>query len=112
MQGTRARDDSLTRLQALVDEQAALRRVATLVAGDPEPRQVFECVCEEVAKVLTNAARHARPSSVGVRLRCGDGRLRIEVRDDGIGGADARSGMRLDSPAGAGTTLTGEIPLS
>ena len=26
--------------------------MATLVASDPEPRLVFECVCEEVAKVL------------------------------------------------------------
>ena len=46
------RDESLARLQALVDEQAALRRVATLVAGDPEPREVFERVCEEVGTVL------------------------------------------------------------
>jgi signal transduction histidine kinase len=45
-------DESLARLEALLEEQAALRRVATLVASDPEPRQVFECVCEEVGKVL------------------------------------------------------------
>jgi signal transduction histidine kinase len=38
--------------QALLDEQAALRRVAVLVASDPEPQQVFELVCEEVATVL------------------------------------------------------------
>jgi signal transduction histidine kinase len=92
----------------------------------PEP--VEAAAYYMVAEALTNAARHARATSVGVRLRCDDGRLRIEVRDDGIGGADARSGsglrgladrvealggrLKLDSPAGAGTTLTGEIPLS
>lgn len=38
--------------QALLDEQAALRRVAVLVARDPEPQQVFDIVCEEVATVL------------------------------------------------------------
>jgi signal transduction histidine kinase len=38
--------------QALLDEQAALRRVAVLVASDPQPQQVFELVCEEVATVL------------------------------------------------------------
>src|SRR5207302_3555603 len=38
--------------QALLDEQAALRRVAVLVASDPEPQQVFDLVCEEVATVL------------------------------------------------------------
>ena len=46
------REESLARLQALVEEQAALRRVATLVASGPEPKQVFECVCEEVGRVL------------------------------------------------------------
>ena len=45
------RDESPARLRALVEEQAA-RRVATLVASDPEPQQVFERVCEEVATVL------------------------------------------------------------
>jgi len=46
------RDQSLARLQALVEEQAALRRVATLVAGNPDPSEVFARVCEEVGKVL------------------------------------------------------------
>jgi signal transduction histidine kinase len=39
-------------LQALLDEQAALRRVAMLVASDSEPQEVFNCVCEEVGTVL------------------------------------------------------------
>jgi signal transduction histidine kinase len=39
-------------LRALLDEQAALRRVAMLVASDPEPQEVFDCVCEEIATVL------------------------------------------------------------
>ncbi|MGE5635657.1 MAG: GAF domain-containing sensor histidine kinase [Nocardioidaceae bacterium] len=45
-------DDTLARLRALAEEQAALRRVATLVAGDPEPAEVFARVCEEVGRVL------------------------------------------------------------
>ena len=36
----------------LADEQAALRRVATLVARQPSPAEVFAAVTEEVAKVL------------------------------------------------------------
>ena len=40
------------RLEALVREQAALRRVATLVAGDSEPARIFASVCEEVGRVL------------------------------------------------------------
>jgi GAF domain-containing protein len=37
---------------ALADEQAALRRVATLVARQPSPAEVFAAVTEEAAKVL------------------------------------------------------------
>ena len=36
----------------LADEQAALRRVATLVARQPSPAEVFAAVTEEAAKVL------------------------------------------------------------
>src|SRR3954471_21648108 len=38
--------------RALAAEQAALRRVATLVAGEASPRRVFERVTEEVARLL------------------------------------------------------------
>jgi signal transduction histidine kinase/putative methionine-R-sulfoxide reductase with GAF domain len=43
-----ARED----LRRLADEQAALRRLATLVAQDAEPRVVFDAVCEETGRVL------------------------------------------------------------
>ncbi|HZS25518.1 MAG TPA: GAF domain-containing protein [Gaiellaceae bacterium] len=39
-------------LRRLADEQAALRRVATLVAGDTRPEQVFQRVTEEVCRLL------------------------------------------------------------
>jgi signal transduction histidine kinase len=45
-------DAQVERLEALVAEQSALRRVATLVASDPEPRALFDAVCEELARVL------------------------------------------------------------
>jgi signal transduction histidine kinase len=38
--------------RALTDEQAALRRVATLVAGEAPPRRVFEQVTAEVGQLL------------------------------------------------------------
>ena len=45
-------DDKPTRLQALLAEQAALRRVATMVAaGTPAPA-LFGRVCEELGKLL------------------------------------------------------------
>jgi signal transduction histidine kinase len=40
------------RLQRLAEEQAALRRVATVVAGGAEPEEVFELVTAEAGKLL------------------------------------------------------------
>jgi signal transduction histidine kinase len=39
-------------LRRLAEEQAALRRVATLVASDAQPEQVFQVVTEEVCRLL------------------------------------------------------------
>jgi signal transduction histidine kinase len=44
-----ARDDEF---RLLADEQAALRRVATLVAREPSPEEVFAAVAEEVGRLL------------------------------------------------------------
>ncbi len=43
-----ARDD----IERLVEEQAALRRVATIVAGAPDPQAVFELVTREASRLL------------------------------------------------------------
>ncbi len=48
--------DAREQLRRLLDEQAALRRVATLVARDPQPTEVFECVCAELGMVLGGEA--------------------------------------------------------
>ena len=45
-------DPRETDVHAVVAEQSALRRVATLVARDPAEHEVFESVTEESAKVL------------------------------------------------------------
>jgi signal transduction histidine kinase len=79
-----------------------------------------------VAEALTNVIKHARATSATVRARVEDGRLRIEVRDDGIGGARPGGGgvvgladrlavldgrLRINSPAGGGTLVAADIPL-
>jgi signal transduction histidine kinase len=80
-----------------------------------------------VAEALTNAAKHAQATVVDVQVDSGDGHLRIQVHDDGRGGADLLGGsgllglkdrvealggrITLDSPPGAGTTLHIELPL-
>ena len=77
-------------------------------------------------QVLVNNAGIGRFRPL-VELSLEDGCLRLQVRDDGVGGADlsAGSGLRglrdrvdaldghleLDSPPGGGTTLTVEIPV-
>jgi signal transduction histidine kinase len=81
-----------------------------------------------VAEAVTNAAKHARPTAIWVAADVVDGRLRLTVRDDGIGGADPATGSGLigltdrvealggtitvHSPPGAGTTLQVWVPLS
>jgi signal transduction histidine kinase len=45
-------EHSVERLEALLVEQSALRRVAMLVATDPDPRHLFDAVCEELGAVL------------------------------------------------------------
>ncbi|HUI63074.1 MAG TPA: GAF domain-containing protein, partial [Steroidobacteraceae bacterium] len=47
-----ANTDARHELQQLADEQAALRRVATLVARGAEPRAVFDAVCEATGRLI------------------------------------------------------------
>jgi signal transduction histidine kinase len=79
------------------------------------------------AEALTNVAKYARASAACVELALDDGRLRLVVSDDGVGGADASTGsglrglrdriealdgkLEIHSPPGEGTTLTVHIPL-
>jgi signal transduction histidine kinase len=81
-----------------------------------------------VAEALTNVVKHARASTAAVRGSLVDGVFRVEISDDGAGGAhvDGHSGLlgledrvaalggelRVDSPAGAGTLVTATLPLS
>ena len=80
-----------------------------------------------VAEALTNVAKHARAGRAGVTARVEAGTLQVQVRDDGAGGA--RTGgsglvgladrlaaldgqLRIESPAGGGTIVAAEIPLT
>jgi PAS domain S-box-containing protein len=63
---TQNRDD----LRRLADEQAALRRVATLVARGTRPQELFAVVAEEVARVLdvagTSVVHYERGTAIQV----------------------------------------------
>ena len=78
-----------------------------------------------VSEAVTNAAKHASASRVAVSVVPDGGDLRVEVADDGVGGADAEgSGLRgladrvaalgghllVSSPARGGTRVTATLP--
>jgi signal transduction histidine kinase len=80
-----------------------------------------------VAEALTNVVKHARATRATVTAAVDDDVLTLEVRDDGVGGADpeghglvgiadrvdALGGqLRIDSADGGGTLLAARLPLS
>ena len=81
-----------------------------------------------VSEALANAAKHANASMVWIRFDTDDGIARIEVRDDGVGGAEVGRGsgllgladrvaaiggeFHLESPPGGGTLLRAELPIA
>jgi signal transduction histidine kinase len=80
-----------------------------------------------ISEALTNAAKHARARSARVVARVERDELRVEVRDDGVGGArggestglgglqdrvaalDGR--LVLESPPGGGTRVCALLPV-
>jgi signal transduction histidine kinase len=80
-----------------------------------------------VAEALTNVAKHAHAGRATVAARVEDGTVRVQVRDDGVGGArPVGSGLlgmadrlaalggqlRIESPAAGGTLIAADIPLT
>ena len=90
------------------------------------PREVEAVAYFLVSEALTNVLNHAEASHASIEVTTADGRLRVTVRDDGRGGADPTQGsglqglrqriasvdgtMRLDSPLGGPTVVTGVLP--
>ena len=100
--------------------------VANGVCADRFPVAVEATAYFVVSEALTNVAKHARAGRAAVTARVDDGTLRVEVRDDGVGGVrpegsglvglgdrlaalDGR--LRVESPADGGTVVAAEIPL-
>ena len=96
-----------------VDEDAA--------ASQEAETALFYVCCE----ALANAVKHARATRVAIAVERKDDGVVATVADDGRGGADpagsglqgladrlaARNGrLRVDSPPGAGTTVTATVP--
>ena len=123
---------------AILEERGLDAALSAVVARCPVPVEVQVDIADRpkaavesaayyvVTEALTNVARHARATQAWVTLvRSGD-RLTVEIRDDGVGGADPDRGTGLRglrdraaglggtcdviSPAGGPTTLLVVLP--
>jgi signal transduction histidine kinase len=99
-----------------------------LDVGERLPDHVEISAYYIVAEALTNATKHSGASEVRVCVKAEQAALRVEVADDGVGGAeffggtglvglkdrvDALGGrIDLHSPQGGGTTLHVTLPLT
>jgi GAF domain-containing protein len=117
--GLRAGVDSLaSRMSIPVEVEVPDRRL---------PPAVEATAYFVVAEALTNIVKHARARTAVIAARVQNGRLHVEVRDDGEGGArpdgSGLIGLRdrvaaldgdlvVDSEAGAGTRVAATIPLA
>jgi signal transduction histidine kinase len=118
----------------VLSEQGLAAALAALAKDVPVPVDLNVASTQRVAVVvyfvcaeaLANVAKHAAAARVTVAVTAGDGRLRVEIADDGVGGADPQrgSGLRgladrvetiggtlwVESTSRHGTRLAAEIP--
>jgi signal transduction histidine kinase len=106
--------------------------VATVIRSELAPGERFPPAVERTAyfvaaEALANVAKHSGAHNAEVRIARDAGRLVVEVRDDGVGGADpgpdgGLSGLAsrvaavdgtftVSSPAGGPTIVRAEIPV-
>jgi len=112
-------------LEALADRSFVPVKLS-VVLDDRLPREIEATTYFLVSEALTNAARHSGARLVTVCVTKVDEGLRVEVADDGRGGATRSDGgglqgvadrlaalgarLQLDSPAGSGTRITTVLP--
>ena len=79
-----------------------------------------------ISESLANVGKHARAASAAVSIAQENGDLVVEVRDDGVGGADTESGsglrgladrvealggrLQVWTPRGGGTKVRAQVP--
>jgi signal transduction histidine kinase len=94
--------------------------------GERLPGPVESAAYFVVSEGLANVAKYAQATQASVRVERLNGRVTVEVVDDGVGGADAAGGsglrglsdrlaaldgrLRMESPPGGGTRLRAELP--
>ncbi|HSK15033.1 MAG TPA: sensor domain-containing protein [Gaiellaceae bacterium] len=116
-------------LDAALSALAARCVVPVTVAAELEdrpPEPVEAAAYFVVAEALANVARHSRAEHASVSVARDDGVLVVEVRDDGVGGAEEAGGSGLaglrervgalggtlvvESPPGGPTAITAVLP--
>ncbi len=114
-------------ITALADRSA----VPTTVRAVPDRRlapAVEATAYFVVSEALANVAKYASATHTSIDAACSPTMLRIEVGDDGVGGADAERGsgirglqdrvaavggrLTINSPAGQGTLVVAELPIA
>jgi signal transduction histidine kinase len=112
-------------LESLVD-RSPLPVAVDETPGERLPTAVEAAAYFVVAESLTNVAKYAGAHEAHVRVCRRDGAAVVEVRDDGMGGADATGGtglrgladrlaaldgsLEVQSPPGGGTLVRATIP--
>jgi signal transduction histidine kinase len=109
-------------------ELARRTPLPVLVQADAQryPADIEAAAYFIVCEAVTNAVKHASATTVLLRATRREGLLEVCVKDDGIGGAQDKSGsglrglmdrvaahggrLQLESAVGVGTTVTAELP--
>jgi signal transduction histidine kinase len=106
-------------------ERAPVPVVLGAVPPQRPPEPVEQTCYFVVSEAVTNAAKHASASRVEVSVVPDGADLRVEVADDGVGGADAEGSglrgladrvaalggqLRVTSTAAGGTCVTATVP--
>jgi signal transduction histidine kinase len=113
-------------VDALAQRSPVPVEIDGLDTGAELPAQVEAVAYFVVSEALANVAKYARASHARVHVRRLNGHAIVEVRDDGVGGADATRGsglrgladrvaaldgqLRIESPIGGGTVVRAYIP--
>jgi signal transduction histidine kinase len=117
-------------LRAALSALAARSTIPVELDADPLDRRLEESVETAayfvIAEALTNVAKHSHARRCAIRVRLGEGALRVWVSDDGVGGAALEKGhglqglddrlhsvggrLRVTSPYGGPTTISAELP--